>query len=199
MSPAGPGACTLRGHPYRAVGQWRGLPVLATASTDSMLRDAAALAAPAVLATGETRAPATAEAAWPAPPGNVYLALPVPPALPTAVLGRGLLRWWAEAGPAAWTPALSWEGGFGALRAPDGRFVGGLVHAALDGGRTMLGLDLHLRGRYRPDSGHVGLVTVLPGWDPGPVASVRAALLSAWDGALPPGVATGWGPATQAR
>jgi len=128
----------LRGHRYRRIGTWQGMPVWQTPQTDSTFRDRQALEGAAVLVTAETTRPNTSEGSWPAPPGNLYLSLPATPAALSAAVSD-----WVQPRIPALALALRWEDGFGAHRLPDGRFLSGMVEGA-----GVVGLDLHLNADY---------------------------------------------------
>ncbi len=160
----------LRGHRYRPIGTWQGLPVLATDSTDSMLQDRAVLTHPAVLSTGQSTAPASADGDWPAPVGNVYLCLPRPGAAAIGVVGQALENWLTTHAPGVrWTP--SWEGNYGVYRTPAGRTLAGVLV-----GQDAVGIDVHVRGRYPANSAHQALAELVDTL--GPLDAVRRSVLA---------------------
>lgn len=158
-----PRILVLRGHRYRRIGECHGVPVYRTRSTDSTFDDRAVAPGPVVLVTRRSVDPASAGGGWPAPRGNLYLSLVV--ALPP-VEARAALTSAVDAELRAIAPGLAttagWDGDYGAHRAPDGRFLSGLLSGSRRAG-TALGLDLHLRAsarayaRLAADDAHVSI------------------------------------------
>lgn len=191
-SPCGPGTAdgprvlVLRGHRYRRIGRCHGVPVYLTRSTDSTFDDRAAAHGPVVLVTRRSIAPASEGGGWPAPRGNLYLSLVVslPPDEARAALTSAVDDELRKQAPGL-AATSAWDGDYGAHRAPDGRFISGLLSGTRVAG-TALGLDLHIGAtprayrRLGADGDHVSLATL--GF---PVAPSRAALWSML-GRLPP-------------
>lgn len=156
----------LCGHRYVQIGRCNGMPVFRTDRTDSTALDRAASPDALVLVTGESVDPRAAAGDWPAPPGNLYLSAPLAGdrVAARARLSSALAAWWVAALPDL-ALTESWEGDYGAHRAPDGRLLSGLLVADLPSGAA-IGLDLHLNAteadyvaRGHPGA-HVSLATL---------------------------------------
>lgn len=189
-APAAAEVATWRGHAYRRVGACGTVPVWRTARTDSTFRDRAEAAGPVILWADESVDP-TAEADWPAPPGNLYLSVVVPldEDGARAHVEAALEAFRARHAPGvAWT--AGWDGPYGAHRAADGRFVTGLALQAAPGGGTAIGLDLHLHADEAAyaalgAAGRHATLAGLAGSAPSPEAAVWALLERLWMPAAP--------------
>jgi len=136
----------LRGHTYTRIGTCGSLPVYRTPSTDSTFLDRAAAreSTAIILVTDESVDPTTAEDAWPAPAGNLYLSYPYPAGSEAAraAISESVAAWREQHAPEV-AMTEGWDERYGAHRAEDGRFLTGLALSprsdAVD-----IGLDLHL-------------------------------------------------------
>lgn len=141
---AAPDTLRLRGHTYTRIGSCDRVPVYRTPSTDSTFLDRIEADRAVILVTAESVDPTTTEAAWPAPTGNLYFSLTVSGDVDAA---RGLISAVIADWMAAHVPELTvtegWDGGYGAHRGPDGRFVSGLALESTSA-LTAIGVDLHL-------------------------------------------------------
>lgn len=180
-TPLPPRAVRVRHHRYRRIGHHHGVPIYRTRSTDSTSLDRAELPFPAILVTRTSRDPNSADGQWPAPRGNLYFSAVVEmsseeaKALLTQEFTPLLQEWLSET-----NISIGWDGPYGAHRAPDGRFISGMVVQPTPEG-TEIGIDVHLRASERAyrrlggEADHASIRT-LTGQAPAPDEALRATL-----------------------
>ncbi len=176
---SGPETLVLRGHTYTRIGACGILPVYRTPSTDSTFldREAARQSKAIILVTDESVDPTTAEDAWPAPTGNLYLSYPYPGHAERAreAVSAAISAWREQHAPEV-AMTEGWDDLYGAHRAADGRFLTGL---ALSPRLSFvdIGLDLHLAATpeqyaaLSAEGEHVSVAT-LTGAAPDPEAAL---------------------------
>ena len=176
-----PRAVDVRNHRYRRIGHHHDVPIYRTRSTDSTSLDRAELPFPAILMTRTSKDPNSADGQWPAPRGNLYFSTVVPMSSEEAkdLLNESLTpllqEWLSEK-----NVSIVWDGAYGAHRAPDGRFVSGMVVQSTPEG-TEIGIDVHLRASARAyrrldaEADHASIRT-LTGQAPSPARALQATL-----------------------